>query len=249
MTLALALYWPTLFVLAHIPIPQVVQEADLSDKGVHFLMYAILTFLLWSVTEPNTKVNWRRATGWLVLLAILIYALCDEGLQHFVRGRSADPKDLIADMSGAVTTLALLSVFSLWSAGAVVCAVAIYMLPVLARKDLMNLLPVMTSMFYVGGYACFTLLWTRCSHSLMRRWDKGGQRLIVSLSGPLALLTVTKISTMVKQRPFEAWDIVAAIVGILGGILAAHVSGWLYPEPSGAASPVSAAASSPGNGV
>lgn len=249
MTLALALYWPTLFVLAHIPIPQVVQRADLSDKSVHFLMYAILTFLLWSVIQPNAKVDWRRAIAWLVLLSIFVYALCDEGLQHFVRGRSADPKDLVADMLGTITTLAVLSVFSLWSAAAIVSAIAIYMLPILARKNLMHLLPVMTSVFYVGGYACFTLLWTRCSRPLMRRWNKGGQRFVVSISGPLALLMVTKISTMVKQRPFETWDIVAAVVGILGGVLAAHVSGWFYPEPPGAASPVPVDAASPGNGV
>lgn len=249
MILALALYWPTLFVLAHIPIPQVVREADMSDKGLHFLMYAILTFLLWSVIRPRVKVDWRRASGWLVLLAVLAYAVCDEGLQHFVAGRSADPKDLVADMSGAIATLAVFSVCSFWPAGAIISAMAIYMLPVLARKDLMSLLPVMTSVFYVGGYAFFTLLWMRCCYPLMRVRNNSYGRFLVSVSGPLALLLVTKISAAVKQRPFETWDMVAATVGILGGVLAAHVSGWPCPEQFREATAAPADAQLPRNGL
>ena len=44
--IVLALYWPSLFILAHIPIPKVVREADVSDKSLHFLAYLLLTFLL-----------------------------------------------------------------------------------------------------------------------------------------------------------------------------------------------------------
>jgi VanZ family protein len=227
MILALALYWPALFVLAHIPIPQVVREANMSDKGLHFLVYAILTFLLWSAVGPDSKVKWRRPGGWLILAAVLLYSLCDEGLQHFVSGRSADAKDLVADLAGAAVALGILTVFSFWPAGAIVTAITVYMLPVLARRNLMNLLPVMTTVFYVGGYATFTLLWTRCL-----RWPKGARRvgwawLAASVSGPLALLAVTRISAKAAGRPFDRWDMLAAAMGILAGVLVAWTVGWL----------------------
>jgi len=55
----LAFYWPILFILAHIPIPQYVRKAGVSDKSLHFLAYLILTFLLWFAIRPDEKVKWR----------------------------------------------------------------------------------------------------------------------------------------------------------------------------------------------
>jgi hypothetical protein len=226
MILALALYWPALFVLAHIPIPPVVREANMSDKGLHFLMYAILTFLLWSAVRPDAKVDWRRAGGWLIFLVIVVYGICDEGLQHFVSGRTADAKDLAADVAGVVVALGILSVFSFWPAGAVLTAITVYMLPVLARKNLMDLLPVMTVVFYVGGYAFFTLLWRRCLRPLIAIRKVGWVWFMASVSGPMALLVVTGISTKAAGRPFDRWDMTTAAVGILIGILVGWAVGW-----------------------
>lgn len=233
MILALALYWPTLFVVAHIRIPPVVREANMSDKGLHFLMYAILTFLLWSVVRSHSKVDWRRASAWLVLLAILIYAVLDEGLQHFVAGRSADPKDLVADAGGAIVALGILTVFSFWPAGAIITAMTIYMLPVLARKNLMSLLPLMSTVFYVGGYAFFTLLWMRCLRRLTVVKRAAWVRLLASMSGPLALLVVTRLSTKAAARPFNRWDMAAAAAGIVVGILVAWGLGWPFRRQGG----------------
>ncbi len=241
MILALALYWPALFVLAHIPIPRVVREANMSDKGLHFLVYAILTFLLWSAVGGDSKVNWRRLGSWLVLAAVILYSLCDEGLQHFVSGRSADARDLVADLAGAAVALGVLSVFPFWPAGAIITAMTVYMLPVLARRNLMNLLPIMTTLFYVGGYATFTLLWMRCL-----RWPKGvrkagGAWLVATVSGPLALLAVTRISAKAAGRPFDRWDMAAAAMGIFVGVLVAWGVGW----PSGRKAKVGARHASP----
>ena len=76
--LVLALYWPALFISAHIPIPRVVREANVSDKGLHFLAYLVLTFLLWFAVLGNQKVNWRKAAAWWMLLFIIGYGVVDE---------------------------------------------------------------------------------------------------------------------------------------------------------------------------
>src|SRR4030043_1886519 len=89
----LALYWPALFVLTHIPIPHVIQEADVSAKSLHFLAYLILTFLIWSAVYGGRKVKWRRAAPWLVLFVIVVYGILDEWLQIYVAGRSCDVRD------------------------------------------------------------------------------------------------------------------------------------------------------------
>ncbi len=43
----LVIYWIVLVILAHIPIPQMVYQARVSDKWLHFLAYLNLVFLLW----------------------------------------------------------------------------------------------------------------------------------------------------------------------------------------------------------
>jgi len=67
----LVLYWPTLFVLAHIPVPQVVRRAHVYDKSLHLLAYMILTFLLWSAIKPLERVCWRRAAVWCLLAGVV----------------------------------------------------------------------------------------------------------------------------------------------------------------------------------
>jgi len=225
--LLLALYWPVLFVLTHIPVPPVVRQANLSDKGLHFLVYAILTFLLWSVVRPYSKVDWRRATSWLVLAGVIAYGFCDEGLQHFVPGRSADVRDLVANAAGAIVALTVLTIFSFWPAATILTALTVSMLPVLARRNLMSLLPVLMTAFYVGGYALFAVLWMRCLHPWFRVRKAGGVELLLSVAVPSALLLLTKLSTWAAGRSFQRWDMVAAAAGILVGVLVAWQIGWL----------------------
>ena len=90
--LSLAIYWPTLFIVSHIPIPTVVRKAGVSDKGLHFLAYLILVFLLWFVLNPHRKVRWPRAGVWWVFLALVAYGVVDELLQGYL-GRSCDIGD------------------------------------------------------------------------------------------------------------------------------------------------------------
>ena len=138
----LVLYWPTLFVLAHIPVPQVVRRAHVYDKSLHLLAYMILTFLLWSAIKPLERVRWRRAAVWCLLAVVAVYGVCDEWLQHHIGSRSMDPTDFVADVIGAVAALGLLTVLSFWPTSVIIAGTTIYTLAVFTRANLTALLPV-----------------------------------------------------------------------------------------------------------
>jgi VanZ family protein len=155
----LILYWPTLFVLAHIPIPQVVRKAHVYDKSLHLLAYMILTFLLWSAIKPLERVCWRRAVVWCLLALVAVYGVCDEWLQHFIGSRSMDPADFVADLIGASAALGMLTVLSFWPTSVIIAGTTIYTLAVFTRANLTALLPVTMTAFHLMTHAVFTLLW------------------------------------------------------------------------------------------
>jgi VanZ family protein len=221
LTLALLLlYWPTAFVLSHIPMPLVVREVKVSDKSLHFLGYMILTFLFWSAARPYTKVIWRRAAVWWVLAIVMMYGVCDECLQHYVAGRSTDVRDLLADFIGAVTALGMLTLLSFWPAFLLVAGTVIYTLAVFTRANVTKLLPVTATAFYLAAYAVFTLVWAAC----LRRWPTlhaaGGRWFLASVSLPMALIVVTKASAVLSGKTFEGRDMIGAGVGVLASIAA-----------------------------
>jgi VanZ family protein len=218
--LALALYWLAIFVLTHIPIPEVIREAHVSDKSLHFLTYMILTFLFWSALKPAEKAHWHQAAAWLVLLVVMGYAVCDECLQYFVAGRSPDLEDLLANAVGALAGLAVVAVFSFRPASLVVTGVTIYTLTVFTRASLARLLPVTDAALHLATYGLFTLLWIgyMAELSLWRRPDRGW--FVRSLIVPGALLLVTKVSAVISGKELEGWELIAATAGILGVIAA-----------------------------
>jgi len=227
---ALALYWPTLFVLAHIPIPRIVRQAHVSDKSLHLLAYLILTFLLWSAIRPLEPVRWRRAAVWCLLVFVAVYGVCDEGLQHFVGGRSVDPKDFAADMVGAVAALVILTVLPFWPASVTIAGATIYTLAVFTRANLMALLPVTMSAFHFATHAVFTLLWMGYVHQSLSPRRDGRLWWIVSISLPVTLVLVTKASAMISGKAFEGWDVVAALAGILAAVAVVSIAVTFRPR-------------------
>lgn len=99
-------YWLALFLVTHLPRLRIPGEIPQSDKFAHFGAYALLAFLLWRFAETFTR---PLGAGFAprALLLIAGYAALDEWMQSLV-GRSADPLDWMADMTGAAVTLALL---------------------------------------------------------------------------------------------------------------------------------------------
>lgn len=217
----LALYWPALFVLAHIPIPRVVQEAGVSDKSLHFLAYLILTFLLWSVVSGDQKVNWRRAAPWLVLFVIVVYGILDEWLQSYVAGRSCDIRDFFADLAGALTGLLLSSFLTFWLAGLFVVATFIFGMNNVTRANLANLLPVTNAVFHLLAYAILTVLWIQCTHFFPAVKAPKAKWLILAIAGPTGFLIIVKLYFVIAGKDFALSDIIisfGAIVTVVASI-------------------------------
>ena len=224
--IVLALYWPTLFIFAHIPIPQVVRDADVSDKSLHFLAYLVLTFLLWFAVSGDQKVNWRRAAVWWMLLVVVWYGVIDELLQGFVAGRSCDVRDFFLDVAGTLTGLILFSVFTFWPAALFVAATFIFGITNVSRANVADLLPVTSALFYLFAYAIFTLFWLQCMARCMPRLRPQRtttKRAMLALAGPAVLLLTVKLFSVILGRAFTLRHMLISVAGIGTVVAAAHV--------------------------
>lgn len=219
----LVLYWPALFVLAHIPIPHVVQEADVSDKSLHFLAYLILTFLIWSTVSGNRKVKWRRAAPWLVLFVIVVYGILDEWLQTYVAGRSCDIRDFFMDLAGALAGLILSSFLTFWPAGLLVAATFIFGITNVTRANLADLLPVTNAVFHLIAYAVLTVLWIQCMHLFSTAKAPKAKWLILALAGPTGFLIIVKIFSAIAGKDFALSEIIISFGAIAAVVIGFYV--------------------------
>jgi len=215
--IVLALYWPALFVLAHIPIPRVVREANVSDKSLHFLGYLVLVYLLWFAVRGDEKVNWRRAGPWWILGLMAMYGILDEWSQNYVAGRTCDLQDFLADAVGTMAGLILFSVFAFWPAGLLVTAIVIFGVTNVTQADLSRLMPVTSAAFHLFAYAVFTALWIqyiRRFPSILRAPRGGAKWLMAAAAGPMALLLIVKLFSVIVGRAFSVRDVLVSAGGI-----------------------------------
>ena len=224
--IVLALYWPALFVFAHIPIPKVVLDANVSDKGLHFLAYLILTFLLWFSIRGDKKVHWRKAAAWWMLLLVIGYGVADELLQGVVAGRNCDVRDFFVDVAGALAGLILFSFVAFWPAAVIVAGVFIFGITNVARANVAEMLPVASAVFYLVTYAVFTMLWLRSLGQFLSRLHSrrlSVQWVMLALAAPMALLVTVKLVSMVLGRTFILRDMLVSALGIGVVVAAAFV--------------------------
>jgi len=221
--ISLLIYWPAIFVLAHVPIPQLVRKAGVSDKIIHFIAYLALVFLLWFVISPDRKVSWRRAAVWWVLLVTVWYGVVDEVLQGFVAGRSCDVRDFFADLAGVATGLVLFVFFSFWPAFLVVTGITIFALSILTRVNLVNLLPVTNVAFHLFAYAFFAMLWIRNIHLFLPLKAPNLKWLILALVLPTGLLLAVKVFSVIFGRGGTIREIIIAAVGIAAVVITVYL--------------------------
>ena len=212
--ISLLLYWPIIFVLAHIRVPQSVREAHVSDKSLHFLAYLVLVFLLWFAIRPDRTVNWRRAAIWWVLLVIAGYGVVDELLQGFVVGRSCDVMDFFANLTGVLTGLILFTFLTFWPALLVVTGIVIFVSANLTQANLADLLPVTNATFHLFAYAFFTMLWIRHIHHFLSLKAPKPKWLMVALALPTGFLLAVKLFSLISGKNFAAPDVIISAVGI-----------------------------------
>lgn len=212
--ISLLMYWPFIFILAHIPIPPLVRKAGVSDKIIHFVAYLALVFLLWSAVSPDKKVNWHRAAAWWVLLVTVCYGVIDELLQAVVVGRSCDAMDFLADLAGVLTGLVLFAFLTFWPAFLVVTAITIFALTNLTRVNLAELLPVTYLVFLLFSYGFLAVLWIQNMHLFLPFKAPKLKWLMAASALPMGFLVAVKLFSIVAGRDFRQRDVIAAAVGI-----------------------------------
>lgn len=220
--ISLLIYWPTIFILAHIPIPEVVEKAGVSDKSLHFLTHLILVFLLWYSICPDRKVHWRGTVVWLILLTAMGYGGADELLQRYV-GRTCAVTDFLANVVGAFAGLILVTFFTFWPGLLVVTAVAVFLLTNLARTNPAELLPVTSTVFYVCAYAFLTGLWVQHVRLFWMLEAPRTKWLVAAIVPPVGFLGIVKLFSAILDKPFEARSVLLALGGISAVVLTVYV--------------------------
>jgi VanZ family protein len=214
----LVFYWPTIFILAHMPIPNLIREAEVSDKGIHFLAYLALTFLLWFAINPNKKVNWRKAGAWWILLMVVLYGVLDEVLQGFVQGRSCDIRDFYVDLIGTLLALIMLSIFTFWPCCLIVTGITIFGLTNIAKVNVADFLPIANIAFHFLSYVFFTLLWIRYLCSFSKLVASKPKWLIEALILPIGFLLAVKLGSLILDRSYTLSGIIASAAGIAAAV-------------------------------
>ena len=209
----LLLYWPGIFILTHIPIPQLVCKVQVSDKSLHFLAYLVLIFLLWFAISPNKKVSWRKAAAWWVLFVVVWYGVVDEWLQSYV-GRTCDIMDFFADLAGTLAGLILFSFFTFWPVLLAVMGIAIFILTNFIHANLADLVPITNAMFHLFAYGFFTMLWLQCIHLFLPMKAPKPKWIIAALVLPIGFLLIVKLFSVIFGKDFGVRDAIVAVVGI-----------------------------------
>lgn len=236
----LILYWSALFIATHITIPQVVREAGVSDKSLHFLANLILVFLFWFTVSDGRKPNWRKAGPWCVLAIMIVYALFDEWTQSFVVGRSCDPWDFLADLAGTCTGLAAFSFFSFWPAGLLLTGATILIWANIAQTNPADFIPAANSLFHLFSYSVLTAIWIQCIRLFMPAISPrrtASKWLMTAFAAPAAMLVVTKLVSVIFDKGWSAANVVfsagaAAVVVAVFYLRATHCKQTQYADKS-----------------
>ena len=222
--LLLGIYWPVIFCLTHIPVPQVARQSGMSDKTMHVLAYFVLTFLVWFAVSPYHKARWNGIKVWIVLATVIGYAAVDEYLQGFV-GRSVDMQDFIADVFGVVLGLGTLSIFGFWSAMLMFSAVFMFVISNLSNLLLLYPEYYLNAAFHFTAYTAFTLIWIQYLDRRNHRPSGRAFWLMTSLAMPVSLLFAIKMTAAIFGRPFDWIGMAIGLCGICAAIL---ISGAVF---------------------
>ena len=212
----LVIYWIMLAIVGHIPIPDVVYKARVSDKWLHFLAYLNLVFLLWFAVRPDSKVRLRSGMVWLVFIVTVAYGGIDELLQPYV-GRTKDLGDFLANIAGVSAGLILLAFLAFWQALPAVLAITIFGLTNLAKSNLSNLMPIAVAIFHIFAYGGFTLAWIKSMNLYLSH-----KTIVIGLLTaivPVGFLLFVKASSLLSGIPFAVTDILFAVCGIIAALV------------------------------
>lgn len=209
----LVFYWLTILILAHIPIPQLVYQAQVSDKSLHFLAYLLLAFLFWCSISPDKKATVSSKAPWLALLILGVYGGIDEKIQPYF-GRTCDALDFFANIGGILCGLVICALASFWPAFLTVTAVTIFGLANLAKADITRLMPVANTLYHLVVYALLTAIWTRVAGIYLPQATTRS-RLLVDILPPLVFLGAVKAASLALGKHSGPLEVALAVAGIL----------------------------------
>lgn len=220
--MCLSVYWPGLFILTHIPVPQLARESGMSDKTMHILAYLVLVFFLWHTISPFERVNWRKTKVWLILGAMVWYGAIDEYLQGRI-GRNADVEDFLADLAGVVLGLVILTILPFWPGALAIMSVFIFSATNLSK--LTTLYPQMhvNICFHFFAYAGFTLLWIQNLHRYIQLNVRSLKWFATALSLPMGLVLLIKLSSPFFDKEVWAIDYFTAGTAITGAVITSWI--------------------------
>jgi len=218
----LLIYWPAIFILTHMPVPDMARKTGMSDKTMHLLAYLLLVFLWWFAISPYKKADWRKAKPWLTLALMVLYGAFDEWLQLFIQGRTAAVADFIADLAGTVLGLLILSIFTFWHGLLIVTAIFIFAATNLS--DIVLLYPHLhlNISFHFFAYAVFTLMWIQYMHRYIPTKDTTPKWLITALAAPLSLLMFVKLCSIPFAKQIRLIDSLTAFTAIAAAIIVSY---------------------------
>ena len=222
--ISLLIYWPAIFVATHISkVPRWFRSTGVSDKSLHYLVYLILVFFLWSAINPYGKVNWRRAAVWCVLFVIVWYGVFDEWLQGYV-GRDPNVMDFFTDLAGTLTGLILLSLFSFWHAALIVAGIFIFVLTNLSRVNMSETLPTISATFNLFVFSFFSIIWIEYIRRFIQLQAPQAKWLGVAFILPVALLLAVRLFSVILGRGFGLTDTAVAALGITVAIFTYYIT-------------------------
>ena len=111
-------YMALIWVLSSLEISAPVEDFPLRDKGLHFVEYGALGFLLGHAAFRTWPKHHVLRTAALAVVITGLWAWLDEIHQAFVPGRTSDALDLVADCAGAVAGTTVRALFRLLPARA-----------------------------------------------------------------------------------------------------------------------------------
>jgi len=209
----LTIHWIALVIFTHIPIPQVVYQAGVSDKWLHFLAYLNLVFLVWFSIRPDDKVRWREKAGWLVFLAVVVYGGIDELTQPYF-GRTKDLMDFLANAEGEATGLVIFTFLTFWPSLLAVWAISIFGVATLISADPSKVAPILDTVYHIFAYSGFTLIWAQLINLYFQPKTIIGQ-LLLTIGAPVGLLLFVKASSMLMGRYFTTMEMLYSAGAIL----------------------------------
>lgn len=105
----LAVYWLAMFIGTHVSLRESSSVFQIRDKVVHFAAFAGLTFLA-ALYQHSRRGTARRLDLIAIWVLAAAYGVFDEVTQIPV-GRTADPLDWLADITGAAAGLVAFVVY------------------------------------------------------------------------------------------------------------------------------------------